>query len=138
MAYSHAIVRRSFLLIVPALAIVLIAAACGGSSNANSSSSKTVNVSEKEWSITVSGTTMTKGQGDVTIPTGSVTFDVKNDGTVDHAFEIQGNGIDQKTQDIAPGKSTTLKVSLTAGKYEVYCPVPGHKALGMDGYVTAS
>jgi len=67
-----------------------------------------------------------------------VTFDVKNDGTVDHEFEIQGNGIDQKTGSISPGKSATLKVDLKAGKYEVWCPVSGHKELGMDGFVTAS
>ncbi|HVX31364.1 MAG TPA: cupredoxin domain-containing protein [Nitrolancea sp.] len=95
-------------------------------------------MSEKEWSITVSGTEMTMGQGNVMIPAGNVTFVVKNDGTVTHEFEIQGNGVDQKLGDIAPGESATLKVDLKAGKYEVFCPIPGHKQFGIDGFVTAS
>jgi uncharacterized cupredoxin-like copper-binding protein len=140
MASSRSAFRRFFFTVGAALAIVLVAAACGGSSNAKSSnsSSNTVKVSEKEWSITVAGTQMTKGQGNANVSAGTVTLDVTNDGTVDHAFEISGNGVDQKTDTIQPGKSATLKVDLKAGKYEVWCPVSGHKQLGMDGYVTAS
>lgn len=140
MGVSRFAVRRLVFILGAALAIVLVAAACGGGSNANStnSTSNTVKVSEKEWSITVAGTEMTKGQGNAKVSAGTVTFDVKNDGTVAHAFEISGNGIDQKTDNIAPGKSAKLKVDLKAGKYEVWCPVSGHKELGMDGYVTAS
>lgn len=121
-------------------------AASGGSSSSSAASSGssssgsggTVKVSEKEWSITVNGTAMSKGQGDVNVPAGTVTFDIKNDGSVTHEFEIQGNGVDKKTGAIDPGKSTTLTVDLTAGKYEVFCPIPGHKEAGMDGFVTAS
>lgn len=140
MAVSRFAFRRFFFFIGVALAIVLVAAACGGSSNAKSSngSSNTVKVSEKEWSITVAGTQLTKGQGNAKVSTGTVTFDVTNDGNVAHAFEITGNGVDQKTDTIQPGKSATLKVDLKAGKYEVFCPISGHKQLGMDGYVTAS
>jgi uncharacterized cupredoxin-like copper-binding protein len=142
MALSRSAFRRFFFIVGAALAIVLIAAACGGSSSAkssnSSSSSNTVKVSEKEWSITVAGTEMTKGQGNAKVSAGTVTFDVKNDGNVAHAFEINGNGVDQKTDTIQPGKSATLKVDLKAGKYEVFCPVSGHKQLGMDGFVTAS
>lgn len=140
MALSRFAFRRFFFILGAALAIVLVAAACGGSSSAKSSSSNSnsVNVSEKEWSITVAGTEMTKGQGNAKVSTGTVTFDVKNDGNVAHAFEITGNGVDQKTDTIQPGKSATLKVDLKAGKYEVFCPISGHKQLGMDGFVTAS
>lgn len=140
MTASRSAFRRFFVILGATLAIVLVAGACGGSSGAKStsSSSNTVKVSEKEWSITVAGTEMTKGQGDAKVSTGTVTFDIKNDGTVAHSFEISGNGIDQKTDNIAPGKSATLKVDLKGGKYEVWCPVSGHKQLGMDGHVTAS
>ena len=138
MAFSRAVLRQFFIILVAAVAIALVSVACGGGSKANSSSGKTVDVSEKEWSIAVSGTVMTKGQGNASVPTGTVTFNVKNDGSVDHEFEIKGNGVDEKSGNITPGKSTTVKANLKAGKYEVWCPVPGHKELGMDGFVTAS
>lgn len=124
-----------------ALSLVLTVTACGGGSTSNppsSSGGKTVQVSEKEWSITIDGNELTKGQGNASVPSGTVRFNIKNDGSVAHAFEIQGNGIDKKTDNIDPGKSGTLTVQLTAGKYEVSCPVAGHKEAGMDGYITAS
>ncbi len=123
-----------------AIGVLVAAAACGGggSGNSGTNSGQTVPVSEAEWSITVAGTQMTKGNGNASVPTGTVTFSIKNDGTVDHQFEIQGNGIDKKIGNIAPGKTGTLTVDLTAGKYEVFCPIPGHKEAGMDGFVTAS
>ena len=36
------------------------------------------------------------------------------------------------TKDVGPGQSTDLTVTLKAGRYDVFCPVPGHKALGMN------
>ncbi|HVX31365.1 MAG TPA: cupredoxin domain-containing protein [Nitrolancea sp.] len=140
MSASRSAFLRFVFVVGTALAVVLVAAACGGSSNAKSSdgSSKTVKVSEKEWSITVAGTELTKGNGDASVSTGTVTFEITNDGNVAHELEISGNGIDQKTGTIDPGKSATLKVDLKPGKYEVWCPVPGHKDLGMDGHMTAS
>jgi uncharacterized cupredoxin-like copper-binding protein len=139
MTGSRSAFRRFFFILAATLAVVLVAAACGGSSSAkSSSSSNTVKVSEKEWSITVAGTQLTKGQGNAKVSSGTVTFDVTNDGSVAHAFEITGNGVDQKTDTIQPGKSASLKVDLKAGKYEVFCPISGHKQLGMDGFVTAS
>jgi uncharacterized cupredoxin-like copper-binding protein len=117
-------------------------AACGGGSGSpsggSSSSGQTVQVTEKEWQITVGSTTLNQGNGDAPLKAGSVTFDIKNVGTIQHAFEIQGQGIDQKTSNINPGASTTLTVTLKAGKYQVWCPIPGHKQAGMWGSVTAS
>ncbi len=131
---------RYMLVAFAAVGVMVAAVACGGggSGNSSSNSGQTVQVSEKEWTITVAGTQMTKGNGDASVPTGTVTFNIKNDGTVDHQFEIQGNGIDKHTDNIAPGKTGKLTVNLTAGKYEVWCPIPGHKEAGMDGFVTAS
>ena len=37
------------------------------------------------------------------------------------------------TADISPGQSVKLKVVFKSGdKYDVFCPVPGHKMLGMN------
>lgn len=133
---------KAFLLSFAVIGVMVGAAACGGggggSSNSNSSSGTTVQVTEKEWSITVGGTELTKGNGDAKLGTGNVTFDIKNDGSVAHELEIQGQGIDQKSGSIDPGKSAKMTVNLKAGQYEIWCPIPGHKEAGMDGHGTSS
>lgn len=67
---------------------------------------------------------------------GALTITVRNDGQATHALEIEGQGIEERSDDIAPGESATLSVTLKSGKYEWYCPIGGHKQLGMDGTVT--
>jgi uncharacterized cupredoxin-like copper-binding protein len=46
---------------------------------------------------------------------------------------VNGPGVSNaKTPTIGGGSTATLKVTLKAGEYELYCSVPGHKQLGMD------
>jgi uncharacterized cupredoxin-like copper-binding protein len=37
---------------------------------------------------------------------------------------------------VNPGKTSTMTLTLKAGKYTFYCPVPGHRQLGMKGTLT--
>lgn len=84
-----------------------------------------VNVKLSEWKVELSGGT---------IAAGTVTFTVTNAGSIPHALEVEGQGIEQETGVIQPGASATLTLTLKAGTYEVYCPVgnDSHKKLGMD------
>ena len=66
---------------------------------------------------------------------GKVTFTVTNDGQETHALEVEGNGVEEKTDSIAPGDSGTLAVDLQPGEYEFYCPIDGHRAQGMEGKI---
>ncbi|MFC8507362.1 plastocyanin/azurin family copper-binding protein [Streptomyces sp. NPDC057411] len=66
-----------------------------------------------------------------TFEPGAYSFTVKNTGHHDHALEIEGPGGENKTKTLGPGESDTLKVTLKSGTYEVYCPVDGHKDMGM-------
>jgi uncharacterized cupredoxin-like copper-binding protein len=91
--------------------------------------STSVPVSETEFKITLPKTTLAAG---------SYSFAVANDGKIDHDLVIQGNGVDEKTPTIAPGKSATLNVDLKPGTYDVYCSIPGHKQAGMDLKLTVS
>ncbi|GAA2804559.1 plastocyanin/azurin family copper-binding protein [Streptomyces showdoensis] len=67
---------------------------------------------------------------------GRYTFVAKNDGQHEHALEIEGNGAENRSSTLAPGESATLTVELTSGTYQVYCPVDGHKDLGMKTQIT--
>lgn len=71
-----------------------------------------------------------------TVDAGTVKFMVKNDGTRVHALAIEGEDIDQSTDELQPGETATFEVTLTPGEYEVYCPVPGHREAGMTTTLT--
>jgi len=71
------------------------------------------------------------------IAAGVVTFTVTNAGSVPHAFEVEGQGLEKETEVIAPGATAMLKLTLKPGNYDVYCPVGGdsHKHLGMETHL---
>jgi uncharacterized cupredoxin-like copper-binding protein len=87
----------------------------------------TVQVTETEFKITLASGNLKAG---------AVTFQVKNAGKIPHDLAIAGTS--EKTALIPAGGTAELKVTLKAGKVELYCTVPGHKAAGMDLKVTAS
>jgi uncharacterized cupredoxin-like copper-binding protein len=87
----------------------------------------TVVVDETEFKITTATTAFKAGQ---------VTFEAKNVGKIPHDLAIKQTG--EKTQLIQPGGSATLAVTLKAGKYELYCTVPGHEAAGMKLNITVT
>jgi uncharacterized cupredoxin-like copper-binding protein len=68
---------------------------------------------------------------------GKYVFDAVNKGHTTHALMISGPGITMAmTKDIQPGQSATLAVTLKKGAYDIDCPIPGHKALGMNVNIT--
>jgi plastocyanin len=68
---------------------------------------------------------------------GTYTIQLTNNGKTGHALEVEGQGVEEKTDTINPGDTTQLTVEITkAGTYEFYCPVDGHRALGMEGTLT--
>jgi uncharacterized cupredoxin-like copper-binding protein len=60
---------------------------------------------------------------------GVVRFTVTNTGAIPHNFVIGG----EQTLVLAPGKSQTLDVTFTPGKYTYICSIVGHAAAGMKG-----
>ncbi len=128
--------------LLPLLAAVTFLAAGCGSSNKSSESEttttgtsggggsvvKTVAISETEYKLTPSTVNLAKP--------GTYVFKAKNDGAIDHALEIEGQGLEEETETIAPGESADLRVTITKpGSYEMYCPVDNHRDQGMEGTV---
>src|SRR5215218_2253093 len=66
---------------------------------------------------------------------GKVTFKFDNPSGVPHAFEVEGNGVEEET-DTVTKSDASVTVDLKPGTYEYYCPVDGHKAAGMKGKLT--
>ncbi len=70
----------------------------------------------------------------LTIDSGIYTFAGVNGGTINHALELTGNGVDVHTPDLAfaPGHSEAFTVTLKPGTYQFFCPIDGHRGLGMQ------
>ena len=89
---------------------------------------KTIQVKETEFKLQPAEVTLDKP--------GTYVFKAVNSGDTVHALEVEGEGIEEETEEIEPGQSAELKVKLKAGTYEIYCPVDGHAEEGMEGKLT--
>jgi plastocyanin len=74
-------------------------------------------------------------QSELTAPAGEVTFNYSNPSQVPHAFEVEGNGVEEETETITEGEDS-VTVQLEAGEYVYYCPVGSHRQAGMEGTLT--
>jgi plastocyanin len=76
----------------------------------------------------------------MTFHPGTYKFVAVDKGSASHNLVISGPGVNQaKTADlISPGESESVTVTLQKGTYDIYCGVPGHKAMGMDVHITVS
>jgi plastocyanin len=74
-------------------------------------------------------------QAKLSAKAGKVTFTYNNPSSVPHAFEIEGNGVEEETETITKSDAS-VTVDLKPGSYEYYCPVDGHRAAGMEGTLT--
>ncbi|WP_369231848.1 copper-binding protein [Streptomyces sp. R21] len=115
-------------------ALVLAACSSGGggdkaSESASSGASKAgsgtrVTVTETEYALKLSRSSFTPG---------TYTFVTDNAGKITHALSIDGPGVeDAKTKNLQGGQEATLTVTLKKGTYDLYCPITGHKQLGMN------
>lgn len=82
---------------------------------------------------------------EVTVTAGPTRFQIKNDGKLEHEFEIfkgtELGGHDDlvdEIEDIAPGMTRELKVDLKPGAYAFACMLPGHSEQGQRGILTVT
>jgi uncharacterized cupredoxin-like copper-binding protein len=68
---------------------------------------------------------------------GKYVFMVQNKGQTTHALKITGPGLSNAaSKNVQPGQTTKMNVTFKKGAYDVFCPVPGHKAMGMNVNIT--
>jgi plastocyanin len=87
--------------------------------------STTVTVKASEYKFRLSTSTARHG---------IVIFKVTNKGKIAHDFKIAG----KKTVKLKPGKSATLKVTLTKGRHKYICTIDSHASFGMKGTFRAT
>ena len=122
-----------------ACAAALVLAACSGGGGGRSSgttashsatganSGTRVTVTETEYALKLSRSSLAPG---------TYTFVSDNHGRITHALSIDGPGVeDARTKNLQSGQEGTLTVHLKKGTYDLYCPVDGHKQLGMDRHI---
>jgi uncharacterized cupredoxin-like copper-binding protein len=129
---------RKLLLLIP---LALVLSACGGTSGGTNSPNQghlgetaglagnTLTLILKDFTITPQNVTLPK--------TGAYTLVIWNEGSQLHSLKIEGNGLNAKAKEITFGNKASFKVTFAkAGKYTMYCPVDGHRELGMTGTIT--
>jgi plastocyanin len=135
---NHRIMR---LIIITALTVLSVAG-CGDEDEGSEVSAPDQATSAPTGGATA-GTVIDVDERDFTIELstteyapGTYTFVATNNGQTTHALKIEGQGLEEETEDIAPADSTSLTVTLEAGEYELYCPVGNHKDMGMELDIT--
>jgi uncharacterized cupredoxin-like copper-binding protein len=120
----------------------LTAAGCGGDDSSSGGSSGGTGTSSSGGggqTLTVTadpGGALSWDKTSLDAKAGKVTLQIDNQSSTPHAIEVEGNGVEEETKTVTGGNAD-VTVDLKPGKYESYCPVPGHKKT-MHGTLTVS
>jgi uncharacterized cupredoxin-like copper-binding protein len=119
--------------VLTTLAVLMLAlAGCGGDENDSGGGTTTTAAPGTPVTMSLVDFALEPKTVQLDAP-GTYTFMVTNNGQTSHALEIDGNGVEEETDTLSPGDSGEVTVELTAGEYELYCPIDGHRANGMEG-----
>ena len=128
---SLRIVQGMRLVLPVALLLSLALTGCGSDSEeaattGRAAAGQTIEIGETEFALDPANVQVEE--------TGTVTFRVTNNGSIAHALEVDGQGIEEESETIEPGASAELTVALSKeGSYELYCPIGDHRDQGMEG-----
>jgi uncharacterized cupredoxin-like copper-binding protein len=141
--------------VIPA-SVLMIATACSGSSSSTSSSTSSSSAAAGGQDVAVTLSQWVVAPSATTVPAGSVTFTVANDGTIPHefvvlqtetpaadfpikSFEGESERFNEdtagtnagETGDMEAGTTKTLTIDLDPGHYAFVCNLPEHYGQGM-------
>jgi plastocyanin len=127
---------------VIATVAVLALAGCGGGNKSSSGSGSSSSSSPSSSSSGGGGATVALAadpggalkfdKTKLNAKAGTVTIAFTNQSSTPHGVAVEGNGVDKDGKTISGGKNS-LTLDLKPGTYTFYCPVPGHRAAGMEG-----
>jgi uncharacterized cupredoxin-like copper-binding protein len=125
------------------LGIAVTVAACAGASE-NIPADVDVAVHMQDYKVILSV---------ATVKAGTVRFGVRNEGGMEHSFEliksdlpfdqlptadakVKEDGLVKQVRSLGVGKVSVVSADLAAGKYVIICNVAGHYQLGMRAALT--
>jgi uncharacterized cupredoxin-like copper-binding protein len=114
-----------------AVAVTPAAIATAQPVSAHAARTTTLHLSAQPMKLRFNTNHLTAKAGTVTV----VLVNPKNSG-MPHGVAVEGHGVDKDSKIVQPGHTVRLTVKLKRGKYQFYCPVPGHKQAGMKGTLT--
>lgn len=88
--------------------------------------------------VEVSLTERDLSPGRVEVTAGEIEFVVRNNGDRLHAFAVDTPDGTERTDDIEPGETARVTVSLPDGEYRIYDPRGGYRARGVSGTVVVA
>jgi plastocyanin len=121
----------ALLFVVVALPVALVA--CGGGDGGGGEGAAEEGGAAASETLHVTATDFAFDPNAITASDGNLTFEVMNEGGAPHALAVRGNGVDESSDTVDGGQSTTFEMSLQDGSYEIYCPVGDHADRGMVG-----
>jgi uncharacterized cupredoxin-like copper-binding protein len=127
------------------LGIAVTVAACAGASE-NIPADVDVAVHMQDYKVILSV---------ATVKAGTVRFGIKNEGGMEHSFELiktdlpfdqlptadakaKEDGLIKQVRSLGVGKVSLVSADLAAGKYVIICNVAGHYQLGMRAALTVN
>src|SRR5712691_10590727 len=141
-------------LLATAAVSVLLLAACGaaggtGSTTVNATSAPAVNLNARTVNATLTDSKIVLDQS--TVPSGKITFNVRNTGTMVHEVvvlktdlaadkiapnpdepgKMSEDGSQGESGDLDPTQAKTFMLDLVPGNYVLICNQPAHYLLGM-------
>lgn len=146
--------RMPTLLVFGAATAAIALAGCGGGGSSSSSSAASTPAAATSTPAAASSTPASSGaasnlkisadaSGQLAFNTktlsakaGKVTITMSNPSPIPHGVGINGGGVNQVGSVVNKGGTSTVTVTLKAGKYTFFCPVPGHEQAGMKGTLT--
>ncbi|MEU5275148.1 cupredoxin domain-containing protein [Streptomyces asoensis] len=133
--------RDRVLVGVAAGGLAALLAACGGGGGGTGGAGSTATTPPAKAAASATPVTASLTDFHIQLSTqkfqpGQYTFTAENKGQHEHALELDGPGGHDRSKTLEPGQSTVFTVTLKSGSYQVFCPVDGHKDLGMKTSIT--
>ena len=89
--------------------------------------------------VTASGTALRYNVASLSAPAGRVKLVLNNKASIRHSIAISGRSITtKKGRVVGKGGTSTVTITLAAGRYTYFCHVEGHAKSGMKGTLTVS
>jgi plastocyanin len=117
------------------ITLALVTVGCGSDSDSGEEGTNGTKAPPSGQTFTITAAEFAFDPSEIEAPADSeFTIEVVNAGVIEHDFAIEGH--DSEKIVVPVGETVSGSFSLSAGTYEFFCTVAGHKESGMKGTLT--